>query len=143
MFYKVPLTPESPTDPEGKDKALGPSAVKPLSPTSLQPSADIKGTSIVSFDDFDQLLESASHIVRSFKSDSLKGNALYDAIFGLLYVYVLPAIPVCASDKALLLKLVDKMGEDVAALSAAAADSCDEHCLESDQEVVLQNISSA
>lgn len=95
----------------------------------------------MSFDDFDELLESACHIVRDFKSESLRGDALCDAILGLLYVYVLPAIGVCASDKALLLKLVHKMGEDAVVLSAAAADSEEKKACS--QTVVNQEVVAA
>ena len=44
--------------------------------------------------DFDDLLDKAANIVSSFKNNLLKGDDLCDVIFGLLYAYILPIIPI-------------------------------------------------
>ena len=70
----------------------------------------IKNYSCFSIDDFEELLDRAANVLNCFKNNSLKDDKLCDAIFGLLYVYILPFIPILPSDKVVISQVANYIG---------------------------------
>ena len=69
----------------------------------------IKNLSCYSNDDFEELLNKAAYIVDCFKNNSVKNDKLSDAIFRLIYVYILPFIPIFPSDEAVISQIIYNM----------------------------------
>ena len=69
----------------------------------------IKNFFCFSINDFEELLEKAANTVDCFKKNSLKDDTLYDAIFGLLYAYILPFIKLLPSDNLVISQIINHL----------------------------------